>query len=58
LLKKDEPPKRGTFQRGQQPPNKRRRVRGGSSTATTSAISTRKTKAKILEEEAQEIANL
>ncbi|GES78268.1 DNA repair protein [Rhizophagus clarus] len=54
---KDEQLKRGTFQRGQQPPNKRRRVRGGSSTATTSAVSTRKLKAKILEEEAQEIAN-
>jgi hypothetical protein len=46
------------FQRGQQPPNKRRRVRGGSNTAATSAISIRKTNAKILEEEAQEIANL
>ncbi len=54
----DEQPKRGVFQRGQQPPNKRRRVRGGSSTATSSVISTRRTNAKTLEEEAQEIANL
>ncbi|CAG8681451.1 22521_t:CDS:10 [Rhizophagus irregularis] len=52
----DEPPKRGTFQRGQQPPNKRRRIRGGSNTAA-SVVPTRKSKAKLLEEEAQEIAN-
>ncbi|PKY55613.1 hypothetical protein RhiirA4_475193 [Rhizophagus irregularis] len=44
---------RGTFQRGQQPPNKRRCVRDGSNTAA-SVIPTRKSKAKLLEEEAQE----
>ncbi|CAG8438592.1 3356_t:CDS:10 [Funneliformis mosseae] len=55
--KGNEQPKRGIFQRGQQPSNKRRRVRGGSSTATLSTNTTRNTNVKTLEEEAQEIAN-